>query len=554
MLTNLTINNFIIIQRCSIDCEQGLTAITGETGAGKSIIINALAIATGKQFPKECQKDITQNTEITTCYNISINQAVQEILASYSIATSDELIIRRIYTPQGRTKNYLNDSLVNLNIIIEITKLLIHIHSQHENNLLSTSSMQMQLLDNYANNQKLLLQVSDACHKVNKLNHAILATKQLDTSEAQRELLNFQINELNEIALELKNFTEIEQRHKLLSQADDYKASINNLLQLLSIDDNGIINKLHLVHAELSNLSKHQVDTITQSTECINHAIINTEEANHALTSLSETLDYDPNELYELDNIINKVDKLAKKYRIPSNELTNFLHTLQTQLADLDNINFKLQHLTQEHTIALAEYNKLAAKLSTQRSLAATQLNTAVSAQLQQLDICGPLKIEVLAQPEQSISPTGYDQISYYIKTNPDQDFALLAKVASGGEISRISLAIQAVCCQQFAIPTIIFDEVDVGISGATAAIVGTLLKNISKYSQIMTITHLAQVAAQAQQHFKVAKTFINNTTVTNLISLDYDNKVQELARILGGLTITDATIANATELLTQHA
>ena len=159
MLTNLTINNFIIIQRCSIDCEQGLTAITGETGAGKSIIINALAIATGKQFPKECQKDITQNTEITTCYNISINQAVQEILASYSIATSDELIIRRIYTPQGRTKNYLNDSLVNLNIIIEITKLLIHIHSQHENNLLSTSSMQMQLLDNYANNQKLLLPI-----------------------------------------------------------------------------------------------------------------------------------------------------------------------------------------------------------------------------------------------------------------------------------------------------------------------------------------------------------------------------------------------------------
>ncbi|MDQ2994753.1 MAG: DNA repair protein RecN [Pseudomonadota bacterium] len=556
MLTHITIDNFVLIDHVAIDLIAGLTIITGETGAGKSIIMDALELALGSRIEGQVVRQGAERSDVTVCFDITHNTDARAWLASNDIEAQEECIIRRTINTDGRSRATINGIPMTLQHIRDLTNYLITVHGQHQHQALVTRQYQRKLLDESANNFALCEKVA-ALHQQwqttqNKLTE--LNGSQHDNS-AEIELLEYQIAELDELTLQEGEYALLDQEHHQLSHVDDQIQRLNFALQLLSQNDDGaIVDRLFSIERELQS-QQHHLPELTDLMTMISNATILVQESAAALQRLLDRLEPNPVRLQELETRITLIHRLARKHHVEPHALHSLHAELQSQLYQLRNADSLILQLREQLADITRDYAAAAKKLSVNRQSAAKPLSKNITQQLQHLSLTGAtLAINVTTNTESPPTQHGQDTIEFLFSANPGQNLAPLSKVASGGEISRIGLAIHVVTVTHANGPTLVFDEVDVGIGGPTAAIVGRLLRQLGLQTQILCITHLPQVAANGHQHWHVSKHTHNKTTTTHIECLNAETRAKELARMLGGIDLTDEPIANAKALLAACA
>jgi DNA repair protein RecN (Recombination protein N) len=554
MLTHIDIKNFVLIDHLTLDLNAGLTVITGETGAGKSIIMDAIELALGQRADSMTVRQGADQCEITLLFDVRKVTAAQEWLSGHDLSSDDECIIRRVISSDGRSRASINNVPCPLQQIKDLAALLINIHGQHQHQALLKRTYQRQLLDAYADHPKFVDQVAtlySAWHKTHTELSSILNNQQDHSAEIA--LLTDYISELEACDLQPNTYELLDQEHRQLAAVDTQLLNLNQAYQLLSQQDEGnLLEKLYVIEHQLQE-QKLLLPQLNNLLGMLNNASVLLQETNSELEQLLSSLEPNPERLFQVEKQLEKIHHLARKHRIKASELHTLQANLQQRLHSLINSEARVAELTQQLEQHNANYQKVALQLSASREKAASKLSKAITTQMQELSLGGgALKIEVQPQLNSQPRAEGQDNIELLVRTNPNQPLNSLAKVVSGGELSRISLAIHVTTGQQMTIPTQIFDEVDVGIGGPTATIVGKLLRQLGSQSQILCITHLPQVAANGHHHLYVSKSTDKKAAVTKITALSREARAQELARMLGDLTVTANAIAHAENLLTN--
>ncbi|WP_413113952.1 DNA repair protein RecN [Thaumasiovibrio sp. DFM-14] len=551
MLTHMTISNFAIVKALEFELKAGMTTITGETGAGKSIAIDALGLCLGDRAEASMVRPEENKAEINATFSLDNNLAAKRWLENNELADGDECILRRVITKEGRSRGFINGSPVPASQQRALGQLLINIHGQHAHQQLLKPEHQIDMLDQYAGHINLIEQTTQHYQiwrqAQNNLNTLI---KNRANNQAQKQLLEYQVKELDELGLSDGEFALIEDEHKRLSNSSELAA--NSQLTLDILYDGEDVNALQLLQSASQKMQElSELDPQLQHlSPMIEESIIQVQEASSELRNYMDSMEMDPERFHHLDERLGKIMSLARKHYVQPEGLYNKHQELLAELASLDCSDEKLDELRQEVEALKQHYLHACEKLSKSRQRYAKELNKKISASMHELSMeNGQFCIDV-APSEQQLTPRGYDKVDFLVSTNPGQPLSPLAKVASGGELSRISLAIQVITAQKVDTPSLIFDEVDVGISGPTAAIVGKLLRQLGNSTQVMCVTHLPQVAGCGHQQMFVAKKTSKGQTETQMRLLDTEARIGELARLLGGSEITATTLANAKELL----
>jgi DNA repair protein RecN (Recombination protein N) len=556
MLNLLHIQNFAIINHSEVQFKSGMTTITGETGAGKSILLFALNVVLGARIDKTFLHP-KKNTEICATFDIDNVPSAKRWLIQHDLteAQDSECILRRKINPTGKSKAYINGTLATLAQIKELAILLISIYSQHAHHALLQKENQLERLDIYAGHTKLLDDVKQSSLQVSALEQAF--TEQQNTQQhlsTQKALLEYQYHELSELHLSDNEVETLEQEHDSLANAEQQISSLQQCAHMVYEDDHNITSQISATVFKLQNIPIQTV-AIGNTIELLQQAEVYSQEAYQEIVSTLGELEVNPEKLAQVANRISECHDIARKHHIDIKQLYSYiehisdtLQKIQDQCKDLDLVQDKLR-------VAKEAYSIAAQKLSLSRVKNAKPFANAIEAQIQQLNIPNG-KFHVDLTQIDRVSTYGFDICEYQISFNQGQPLAPLSKVASGGELSRIGLAIQVISSQKIAPPTILFDEVDVGISGGTAEVVGKLLLRLSHQAQVICITHQAQVAAQGQQHLHIAKDHHAKETASQVVELSEEQRIEEIARIIGGVEITPQTIAHATEMLSklQHA
>ncbi|WP_281546178.1 DNA repair protein RecN [Grimontia sp. SpTr1] len=552
MLAHITIQNFAIVKALELDFQQGMTTITGETGAGKSIAIDALGLCLGDRADASMVRPGEEKAEIVVLFQLQNNPAARRWLEDNELVDGDECILRRVITKEGRSRAFINGSPVPASQQKALGQHLINIHGQHAHQLLMKNDYQLTLLDQYAGHQNLLAIMRQRYQDWRAARNEL---KQLEKNkeafEAQRQLLEYQVNELNELALGETEYPELEAEHKRLSNCGDIAICSQSVLQALSEDDeNNAMQLLQFAQQKLAELAAMD-SRFNDLTQMLDEACIQVQETSHEISSYMDSLDMDPARLSYLDERMATIMRLSRKHQVSPEELFTSHQSLVNELENLNDSDNQIEQLAAQVELKHQACLAAAEKLSKSRKRYAKELDKLISASMHELSMQnGKFHIALDSQPESHLSPLGFDSIELLVSTNPGQPMQALGRVASGGELSRISLAIQVITAQKVDTPSLIFDEVDVGISGPTAAIVGKLLRKLGESTQVMCVTHLPQVAGCGHQQMFVAKASEKGKTTTSMIQLDTQSRVQELARLLGGSEITEHTLANAKELL----
>lgn len=552
MLLQLTISNFAIVSFLELDLRPGMTSITGETGAGKSIAIDALALALGERAEADSVRPGADKADISARFRIDKLPRVKAWLCEQELDEQDECILRRTLSREGRSRGYINGTPVPLSQLKALGALLINIHGQHAHQELQKPDYQRSLLDAYAGHHQLLQQVSHSYQQWRQLSNE---RKRLQSEQvqwqAQRQLLEYQVAELDELALAADEFPGLEAEHKRLANGAELLNDCQFTLSVLAEGEES--NALQLLRQGLKTLAEltRMDERLAPVQEMIESSLIQLEEGHSELSRYLDRLELDPERLYEVEARLSKVMELARKHHVPPAELADYHQQIKTQLAEMAHNDTRLESLDDEVEQAGRHFLQAAERLSQSRQRHAESLNKQISHSLRQLSMeHGRFEIRIIGDEDAGFSPLGIDKVEFLVSTNPGQPMSPLARVASGGELSRISLAIQVITAQKVETPTLIFDEVDVGVSGPTAAVVGKLLRQLGDSTQVLVITHLPQVAGNGHQHFFVSKSSGDNETQTRMQELDEHSRLQELARLLGGNKITANTLANARELL----
>lgn len=551
MLAQLTISNFAIVRQLEIDFQAGMTAITGETGAGKSIAIDALGLCLGSRAEGHTVRQGEQRADICARFSLSDAPGAYQWLKHNLLDDNNECLLRRTITADGRSRGFINGTAVPLSQLRELGQHLIQIHGQHAHQRLLKSEHQKQLLDAYADENGLLEAMRQAYQRWHRSRSDLMCyRKQAQEREARHQLLQYQLKELNEFAPQLGEYEQIDHEHKQLANRGQVLAISQQTLQLLSEGDGQtLVSQLYNANQQIDNLIAMD-KRFTNLSTLINEALIQVSEASDELRHYAQQLDIDPNRLDELEQRLSRQLNLARKYRITPERLPVLHQQLlaeEQRLAQQESDYTDLSSAVDEHQ---QQALILAQQVHQQRCTHAVELAALIMESLHVLSMPhGVLTIDV-TYDEQQLSADGADRIEFFVSTNPGQPLQPLAKVASGGELSRIALAIQVISARKMDTPALIFDEVDVGISGPTAAIVGRLLRQLGESTQVMCVTHLPQVAGCGHHHFVVSKQTDGNVTETQMSALDKKARLQELARLLGGSIVTRNTLANAKELL----
>lgn len=551
MLCQLSINNFAIVRFLELDFRPGMTSITGETGAGKSIAIDALGLCLGNRADASSIRPGANKTEVSARFSLTDIPLAKRWLEDNDLDLDDECILRRTISHDGRSRAYINGNPVPLVQLKLLGQLLVGIHGQHAHHAMLKSEHQLSLLDSYANHRLLLESVSASYQRCK---HIEAELQQLITSQqeriARKQLVQYQVEELDEFGLKINEFEEIEQEHKRLANSTELVDNCQASLLLLTDDeDSNIASWLNKAVSLADNLQS--VDpALSNVCTMLNDALIQVQESSSELQHYLSNLELDPAHFSYLEERLSKAMQLARKHHVSPNKLAEHHHALTAELASLDGDESKLEDIQQQLEASKIAYLANAQKLSQSRSRYAKELDKQVTQSIHELNMPkGKFTIEVNFNPD-LLSPNGSDHIEFLVTTNPGQPLQPLAKVASGGELSRIGLGIQVITAKKVATPTLIFDEVDVGISGPTAAVVGRMLRSLGESTQVLCVTHLPQVAGNGHQHLFVNKFNKAGSTETTMTALDREQRIQELARLLGGDTITNNTLANARELL----
>ena len=553
MLRSLYIRDFAIVEKIELDCEAGLTVVTGETGAGKSIVVDALGLALGDRADATAIRQGAPSAEIVASF--SPGPEVVRWLEAQELSTEGECITRRVLYPDKPAKAFINGRPATAQAQRALGALLVDIHGQHEHQSLLKRGAQRGLVDRYGDLSEAVAQVADTYRGLRDLNDRLdrLVTRTTG-GQSELELLRYQVQELEELQPDPDEFVALEEEHRRLAHADELKTGVEELLySLYDADDHAVKTTLDRSVGRLDALADYDAG-LHAVRQAVERAVVEIDEAIAALRPASARAEADPERQAEVEQRIGVLFDAARKHRCPPGELPQVLERLQSRQHELENLDAVIAQTHAQRERQYQAYLTLAADVSVRRVRAAEVLSAAVTAQLQDLGFNGgALHAAVSRLPDDQAGPHGLDRIEFQVRTNPDQALRPLTKVASGGELSRISLAIQVVAKAAASIPTLIFDEVDVGIGGRVAEIVGQKLRELGARRQVLCVTHLPQVAAQGHHHVCVRKTH-GASTVVNVDPLDPRERVEELARMLGGVKITRQTLAHAEDLLGRLA
>ncbi|MCC5859262.1 MAG: DNA repair protein RecN [Ectothiorhodospiraceae bacterium] len=553
MLIDLHIRDFTIVDRLDLEFGPGMTALTGETGAGKSILLDALGLALGDRATADTVRQGAEKAEISVSFDLSDAAEVRRWLTAQDLDADDECLIRRVIQANGRSRGYINGSPVPLTLLRELGEQLVDIHGQHEHQSLMRRDIQRSVLDSFAGNGALLQQLGERCARARELEDARRAlTGDDDDQEARKDLLRYQLQELEPLQLSPDAIAELDAEHRRLANAGSLTQTSQQLVSMLYEDDGSAQSQLGQAQRMLEEALALD-PSLAEAHELITNALVQLEEGVDALRRHGEAVELDPARLEELERQIGTLSDLARKHRVRPEALHTVRDSLEEELDRLENAEERLQALDAELRTLRQEYDDLCRKLHERRQEAAGQLGRQVTDSLKHLGMAGAsFRIAVTPQESTAFSPHGSDLISFEVRTNAGQAYGPLNRIASGGELSRISLAIQVGATDSTRIPTLVFDEADVGIGGGVAEVVGMQLRKLGASHQVLCVTHLPQVASQAHAHLQVSKTSKASSTATSVVELDREARVQEIARMLGGMKITQATLTHAEEMVTQ--
>jgi DNA repair protein RecN (Recombination protein N) len=548
MLTSLRIKNFTIVAELDLEFSTGMTVFTGETGAGKSIMIDALVLAVGARADASSIRPGADSCDIQACFTYSPDSEAAQWLAEHDVLNDGEVFLRRVIHREGRSRSYINGVAFPLQKVKELGVILVHIHGQHEHQTLFSAVTHREQLDQFAQHGGLRKQLAD-CYRQSQNLEQQLADLQASAQQDDHHLLT-QLQEWEALQPCEGEIEALHQEQQLLQHAEDYVTQTQSLLQLLQSDEGPCVRQnLYVLLQQLHRLP--QDNRRIQSIQAlIEQARIVCDEAYDELDNFGQNLSMDPVRLQVVEQRMSALHHLARKWQISVQQLPAQGQILAEALQTHAQIAMRQTQLAQDLAAVQQRYQDLALELRASRLQHAQQLSAQITANIQQLGMPHGF-IELSITPTTTMQEHGLDKIEYRVATNPGMPPDLLTKIASGGELSRISLAIQMVAAQQGTTPTLFFDEVDVGIGGNTAAIVGRLLRQLGQRLQIFCVTHQPQVAASAHQHFLVRKFTEGHATFSQMTVLSTAaEKIEELARMLGGLTITSQTRSHAQELL----
>ena len=554
MLTQLTINNFAIVRQLEIELAKGMSVITGETGAGKSIAIDALGLCLGQRIETSMVREGQERAEICATFFIEPTNPAYQWLQEQELQDPDnpsDCILRRVINADGRSKAFINSTPVSASQLKEIGQYLIHINGQHASQLLLKNDYQLQLVDSFAHHNDLLLQMREDYRAWKNLQTQVKTFQQkLAENEAKKQLLQYQVEELDEFALRPNEYLELEEDQRRLSNSEQLTQLSQSALQLLSENETVSIDSM-LYRAtqyidELSELDPRYVSVQTM----LNDALIQVQEATSEVQHLASHIEQDPMLLQEIEQRLSQALQLARKHSVKPEELVEWHQKLKAELTALLDFSESEERLILEEKAAFEKMQHTAKQLHESRSQAAEKLAQQVTDSIKGLAMENAEFFIEMNSDLTKVAANGADNIVFTLRSNLGQQAQPLAKVAAGGELSRISLAIQVLTSDQSAIPTLIFDEVDVGISGKTASVVGKLLRQLGDKCQVLCVTHLPQVACHGHHQFNVEKFTVDDKTETKMTALSQEERVAALARLLGGSEITELALANAQEML----
>ena len=554
MLTQLTINNFAIVRQLEIELAKGMSVITGETGAGKSIAIDALGLCLGQRIETSMVREGQERAEICASFFIEPTNPAYQWLQEQELQDPDnpsDCILRRVINADGRSKAFINSTPVSASQLKEIGQYLIHINGQHASQLLLKNDYQLQLVDTFAHHHDLLVQMREDYRAWKNLQTQVKTFQQKVTeNEAKKQLLQYQVEELDEFALRPNEYLELEEDQRRLSNSEQLTQLSQSALQLLSENETVSIDSM-LYRAtqyidELSELDPRYASVQTM----LNDALIQVQEATSEVQHLASHIEQDPMLLQEIEQRLGQALQLARKHNVKPEELVDWHQKLKAELTALLDFSESEERLILEEKAAFEKMQHTAKQLHESRCQAAGKLAQQVTHSIKGLAMENAEFFIEVNSDLTKVTANGADNIVFTLRSNLGQQAQPLAKVASGGELSRISLAIQVLTSDQSAIPTLIFDEVDVGISGKTASVVGKLLRQLGDKCQVLCVTHLPQVACHGHHQFNVEKFTVDDKTETKMTALSQEERVPALARLLGGSEITELALANAQEML----
>ena len=551
MLTHIKISNFAIVEELDLDIPGKLSVITGETGAGKSIMIDALGLALGDRADSGSVRHGADKADILATFDVSSNPQARAWLQERDLEAGDDCILRRVITADGRSRAYVNGTPSPVQALKELGEMLVSIHGQHEHQALLKKDTHRVLLDEFAGLNPQARTVAERYRhwqqQLTEFTHFRDHAKEL---QDRADLLRFQLNELNELKPVTGELADLEQEHKRLSNVDGLLSQGQQALDGLSEGDANLLDQARTLSHLLRDMVADDA-SLKEVLDLVESAAIQAEEASAGLRHYLDGLEINPERYQEVDQRLSSYIHLARKHREDPHQLARLWESLQTELDAIDGGDEKLAQLERQADAAKQEYLAAAELLSKGRMKEAKKLAKKISEQIRPLGMPGA-EFSVDLQPLEpgQASAHGLEQVEFIVRTNPGQPAKPLGKVASGGELSRISLAIQVACAAKTNVATLVFDEVDVGIGGAVAQVVGKLLRELGRHNQVLCVTHLPQVAAQGHTHLHVNKQTKRNQTHTDIATLSQDEKVSEIARMLGGLKITEQTLAHARELI----
>ena len=551
MLSELQIRDFAIVDHLYLTFNDGMTVFTGETGAGKSIAIDALGLALGDRAESTVVREGSKRAEVIASFDISRIKGALRWLNEHELDAEQECILRRTISSEGGSRAYINGRPVPVQLVRELADMLIDIHSQHQHQSLLRPAEQRALLDSYAGCEALARELATS------FKHWQQTTKQLDElakaekdRQSRIEFLKFQIDELETLAPQPNEWDKLEQEHRSLANIDKIEAAVSEAIDLGYENNHSVVSSLTHISTALQGVMRYH-DKIAGVIEMVNTASVQVEEAIADLRSLIDDSEMDQGRFQWLEERIGQFVDLSRKHYCKPSELFFVQQNLQDELDELLSASTTIEHLERDIRACLDGYQALATRLTDERHKAGEKLSKEVTKHLSKLGMAGA-RFKVVLNTFDDMHPSlyGNESVAFEISTNAGQSLKPLSKVASGGELSRISLVIQVVTAQVAKIPSLVFDEVDVGIGGAVAEVVGSLLRRLGDKRQVLCITHQPQVASQGHHHFLVSKHSNNKSTTTRFTGLDKQQRIEEVARMLGGVNITDTSREHAQEML----
>jgi DNA repair protein RecN (Recombination protein N) len=548
VLTHLQVCDFTLVNQLSVDFGPGLTVLTGETGAGKSVLLDALSLALGDRAEADKVRAGADRAEVSACFDVSGLPRVREWLQEADM-DEQECIVRRVVTSEGRSRAYINGQPVTLSQLRALGEQLLDIHSQHEHQSLLQTATHRSLLDDFGQHPALVDQVKAAFAGWQEAAAAAIHVRNNSAElNARHQLLSYQVEELDQLGLAPGELDELESRQQRLAHAAQIQQACLQIADICSESEDSIENRLHRALQLLHGLPVKS-PRLAEAETLLQGALIQVEEAQGELQRQLGAAEDSEDDLPVIEQRLSTVYDIARKHRVHAKELVDLHQTLAEELRGLQSGDEQLEMLEAAVADALKHYQGVARQLGIARGKAAKSLTKQVNQQLSALAL-GQAVFEVDLSPLAEPGRWGAEHVEFLISTVPGQPAKPLTKIASGGELSRISLAIQVVAAKTSVIPTLVFDEVDAGIGGATGDVVGRLLRQLGESTQILCVTHLAQVASKAHRHLKVEKAVSKKGAVTTLGVLEGEAKVLEIARMMGGVAESQQSLAHARQML----